>query len=104
MAGARIIRRRNAIHGREELPYDEWVPAHAVKFNSDGTVEVMTEEHHQRNKSVQFGHFTADGHFHPWRASSDYSSSYAGEGRRKYKTSRAHAKPSDYVPFKEWGG
>jgi hypothetical protein len=25
------------------MPYDEWLPVHAVKFNSDGTVDLMNE-------------------------------------------------------------
>ena len=41
MSGARVIRRRKNPVG--ELPYNEWVPTHAVKFNDDGTVDVMTE-------------------------------------------------------------
>ena len=44
-------RRRNP----EELPYGEWVPAHAVRFNEDGTVSLMTEGRNgnsrQRNQS-----------------------------------------------------
>lgn len=38
---ARQTRRRRNPEG--ELPYGEWVPAHAVRFNHDGTVSVMTE-------------------------------------------------------------
>lgn len=33
-------RRRNPAN---ELPYNEWIPAHAVMFKDDGSVEVMTE-------------------------------------------------------------
>lgn len=33
-------RRRNP---EEEIPFGEWVPAHAVMFNEDGTVSVMAE-------------------------------------------------------------
>lgn len=44
MAAARIARRRrNPIANQDHLPYDEWIPSHAVKFNSDGTVDLMTE-------------------------------------------------------------
>lgn len=32
-------RRRNP----DELPYDEWIPAHAVMFGDDGSVSLMTE-------------------------------------------------------------
>ena len=52
MAGARVIRRRrNPLHHPHELPYGEWVPAHAVKFNNDGTVDVMTEAHHNPGRT-----------------------------------------------------
>lgn len=91
------------------LPYDEWIPAHAVIFNSDGSVSLMTEKDAHRNTSVQFGHW-AGGTFHPWRASKDYivgksaGARKAGErrGGAKYKTKRGHAKPSDYMPFSQW--
>lgn len=26
-----------------EVPFGEWIPAHAVRFNSDGTVSLMAE-------------------------------------------------------------
>ena len=42
---------RNPEHA-DHLPYDEWIPAHAVKFNSDGTTSLMTEEHgHYHNRA-----------------------------------------------------
>ena len=34
-------RRRN--NSADELPYDEWIPTHAVRFNEDGTVSLMGE-------------------------------------------------------------
>jgi len=42
---ARLTRRRN----QSELPYDEWIPAHAVLFHSDGRVSLVTEQ--RRNPS-----------------------------------------------------
>lgn len=39
----RVRLRRNP--GASDLPYGEWIPAHAVKFNEDGTTSVMTETH-----------------------------------------------------------
>ena len=59
----RIVRRKN--HGGE-LPYDEWIPVHAVKFNDDGTVDLMCEEHvHDRLENIQ-GYYRG-GSFHPIR-------------------------------------
>ena len=41
-----ILSRRRNPHASDELPYDQWIPAHAVKFNHDGTVSLMTEAEH----------------------------------------------------------
>ena len=51
MPGRRRVKLvRNPEHAGH-LPYDEWIPAHAVKFNSDGTTSLMTEEHrHNRGR------------------------------------------------------
>lgn len=54
MAGARIARRRrNPIANDDHLPYDEWIPSHAVKFNSDGTVDLMTEGQHNARRNAK---------------------------------------------------
>ena len=29
---------------KNHLPYDEWIPVHAVRFNADGTTSLMTEK------------------------------------------------------------
>ena len=72
MAGARVIsRRRNPLHHPHELPYGEWVPAHAVKFNDDGTVDVMTESQHNRGMPNVAGYKDATG-FHPIRWDPEY--------------------------------
>lgn len=95
MAGARVIgRRRNPIHHGQELPYDEWVPSHAVKFNSDGTVDVMTEAHHNRGlHNIAAGFHDEEGIFHPIRSSFDYDPSRVGEvTRAKKKKKRPAAK------------
>ena len=94
MAGARVIsRRRNPLHHGHELPYNEWVPAHAVKFNDDGTVDVMTEEHHNRGlRNVEQAFFDASGIFHPIRASADYDASRVGEGPKRRAKPKKKAK------------
>jgi hypothetical protein len=94
MAGARIIRRRNPAAHAQELPFGEWVPAHAVKFNQDGTVEVMTESpahaaaHNRGRRNIAAGFYDEDGYFHPIRASWDYSRSRAGEGPKRRKPAK----------------
>ena len=41
---------RNPEHAGH-LPYDEWIPTHAVKFNTaDGTTSLMTESRHNRGR------------------------------------------------------
>ena len=109
MAGARIIsRRRNPIHHGQELPYDEWVPSHAVKFNSDGTVDVMTEAQHNRRRNIQGGFWECHGTpgdcdpdereemgtFHPIRSSSDYDRSLVGEGGARRRKKPAKRRPA----------
>lgn len=37
-----MARRRTKNQG-SEVPYGEWIPTHAVRFNSDGTVSLMAE-------------------------------------------------------------
>jgi hypothetical protein len=65
MAGAKIVRRVSNM-GRgcsnpaeDELPYDEWIPAHAVKFRADGLVEILTEagQSHAGTPNVEGGVF-----------------------------------------------
>ena len=87
MAGARVVRRRrNPLPQGQELPYGEWVPSHAVKFNSDGTVDVMTESQHNRGRrNVAAGFVDEDGTFHPIRSSFDYDPSRVGERAKKRK-------------------
>ena len=87
MAGARVIsRRRNPLHHSHELPYGEWVPAHAVKFNDDGTVDVMTESQHNRGRrNIAAGFYDEEGIFHPIRSSYDYQPRRAGERVKRKK-------------------
>lgn len=83
-----------------ELPYGEWVPTHAVKFNHDGTVDVMTEgPTHNRglpNIAAGFidteGDFGPPGHFHPIRASYDYSRKRGGDKEKKRAKPKKRAK------------
>ena len=64
---------RNPEHAGH-LPYDEWIPAHAVKFNSDGTTTLMTERHlHNRGLRNVAGYKDAvTGRFRPIRWDPDY--------------------------------
>lgn len=62
---------RNPEHAGH-LPYDEWIPAHAVRFNSDGSTTLMTEAHHNRGMRNVTGYKDASGIFHPIRWDPDY--------------------------------
>ena len=70
---------RNPEHAGH-LPYDEWIPAHAIKFNSDGTTTLMTEG--PRRYPNVAGYKDASGRFHPIRWDPDYDPDElsAGEG------------------------
>lgn len=58
MARARL--RRNP--GPDDLPYGEWIPTHAVKFNHDGTVSLMAEPAANRGRRNPFGASQFSGH------------------------------------------
>ena len=66
----RVTLRRNPEHGGH-LPYDEWIPAHAVRFNTDETTSLMTEMRHGAIANVA-GYKDASGRFHPIRWDPDY--------------------------------
>lgn len=72
-----------------QLPTGEWIPAHAVRFNSDGTTTVMVENRGRR-RNVAAGWVEEEtGIFHPIRASWDYDPRRSGERRPKgYKPKR----------------
>lgn len=76
------------------MEYGTWIPTHAVKFNEDGTVSMMTEDgrtgNRGRRRNIAAGFWDGppsdpDSQFHPIRASYDYSRSRAGEGPKRKK-------------------
>jgi len=74
--GLRVPLRRNA--GPGDLPYGEWIPAHAVRFNGDGSTSLMTERG-SRLPNITLEGFTRGGHFHPIRWDPAYDPDEAGE-------------------------
>ena len=62
----------------------EWIPAHAVRQNADGTVDILREKNSGRRANISEG-FMAGGVFHPIRHSVDYDSARAGESGKKRK-------------------
>jgi hypothetical protein len=71
----RVNLRRNP--GPSDLPYGEWIPAHAVKFNSDGSTSLMTERGGLPN--ITLAGFKSGGKFHPIRWDPRYDPELAGE-------------------------
>ena len=80
----------------------EWIPAHAVRQNADGTVDILREKNSGRRANISEG-FMAGGVFHPIRHSYDYDSSRAGEGRGKKpeanKRKKRVAKPAGHKTY-----
>ena len=99
MTRRRRVRLTHNPHSSEQLPYGEWIPVQAVKFNEDGSTQVMTADRAapnrgRRNIAAGFYREDDDGvyRFHPIRGSYDYSRSRAGERTGRAKRKKAKAK------------
>lgn len=66
------------------LPVGEWSPAHAIRQNADGTIDVLREKNSGRRANISQG-YMAGGVFHPIRSAADYDPSRVGEGGKKKK-------------------
>lgn len=104
-------RKKNPTISTSSLPKNEWVPAHAIRQNSDGTIDVLREKNTGRRANIAEG-YMAGGVFHPIRHSADYDSARAGESgkrRKKAKTTRKKAKATAKkralpISRREYGG
>jgi hypothetical protein len=103
--GVKIVRRRK--NSASELPYNEWIPVHAVKFNDDKTVSLMTDgrtaNRGRRRMMNVAGYKDASGIFDPIRWDPEYDPEEVGEplyssthsglpGRRRKKSRKAKAR------------
>ena len=96
MTRRRRVRLTRNPHGSEQLPYGEWIPVQAVKFNEDGSTQVMTADRAPnrgrrnlgRRRNIAAGFYDEEGIFHPIRASYDYSPGRVGERARKKKKAK----------------
>ena len=81
MARARSRRVRLGNPGEGDVNYGEWIPAHAVKFNENGTTMIMCETGRvgNRRRNVSDGYVDGAGIFHPIRWATDYDPDRAGE-------------------------
>jgi len=101
------------------LPIGTWQPAHAIRQNADGTVDILREKNSGRRANISEG-FMAGGVFHPIRSASDYDAGRVGEGRtykkkrkkgtkpaatgRRYAAKKASSKPAMATSRREYGG
>jgi hypothetical protein len=70
----KLTRRKNA--ATQELPYGKWIPATAVKFNSNGTTSIKSPG---RRRNISDGYVDSHGIFHPIRWATDYDPDRADE-------------------------
>jgi hypothetical protein len=69
--GVRLVSRRR--NPEDELPTGEWIPAHAVRFNEDGSVSLMEGALTNRGRRANVaGYRDARGIFHPIRWDPEY--------------------------------
>lgn len=98
--GVKILRRRRNPDSGDELPYDKWIPAEAVRFHTNGTVDIerpgSQTNRGRRRRNISDGFFSG-GVFHPIRWAADYDPERAGEDEEGYniRPSTAH--------YKKWG-
>ena len=81
-----MARRLRVVRNPGQLEVGQWIPTHAVKFNDNGSVSMMTENRtsnrgrRRRRRNIAAGFYDEfSGVFHPIRASYDYSRPRAGE-------------------------
>lgn len=76
------------------LPIGTWEPAHAIRQNADGTIDVLREKNTGKRRANISEGFMAGGVFHPIRAAGDYDASRAGEARKYKKKRKKGARPT----------
>ena len=112
-------RKKNPTVSTSSLPIGTWQPAHAIRQNADGTVDILREKNSGRRANISEG-FMAGGVFHPIRSASDYDAGRVGEGRtykkkrkkgtkpaatgRRYAAKKASSKPAMATSRREYGG
>lgn len=81
--GNPMARKLRVVRNPAGLETGHWIPAHAVRFNEDGTVSMMTEGrtgNRGRRRNVAAGFTEEDtGAFFPFRGSFDYDPARVGE-------------------------
>lgn len=90
---AEKIRSSNPTVTANSIPIGEWSPAHAIRRNADGSVDILREKNSGRRANISEG-FMAGGVFHPIRSAADYDASRVGEGKGKKRKAPAKKKAS----------
>lgn len=85
-------RKKNPTITTSSIPVGEWTPAHAIRRNADGTVDVLREKNSGRRANISEGFLDPKGIFHPIRHASDYSPRAAKEKRAYAKKRRPTSK------------
>lgn len=97
-------RKKNPTITTSTLPIGEWSPAHAIRRNADGSVDILREKNSGKRRANISEGFMAGGVFHPIRHSADYDASRVGEGRVYKKKRKKGTKPTatgrKYTPKK----
>lgn len=112
-------RKKNPTVSTSSLPIGTWQPAHAIRQNADGSVDILREKNSGRRANISEG-FMAGGVFHPIRHSADYDASRVGEGKaykkkrkkgakatptgRRYTPKKASTRPAMATSRREYGG
>ena len=95
--------KKNPTISTSSIPIGEWSPAHAIRQNADGSVDILREKNSGRRANISEG-FMAGGVFHPIRGASDYDASRVGESRTYKKKRKKGTKPTatgrKYTPKK----
>lgn len=87
-------RKKNPTVPTSSLPIGTWEPAHAIRQNADGTIDVLREKNTGKRRANISEGFMAGGVFHPIRAAGDYDASRAGEARKYKKKRKKSARPT----------
>lgn len=87
------FRQGNPTVSVSSLPIGTWQPAHAIRQNADGSVDILREKNSGRRANISEGFMDANGHFHPIRSASDYSNRAAGEKRQYAPAKKRRSSP-----------
>lgn len=87
-------RTKNPTITTSTLPIGEWSPAHAIRRNADGTVDILREKNSGKRRANISEGFMSGGVFHPIRSAADYDASRVGESKGKKRKAPARKKAS----------